>query len=486
LSATTAAPTQAREERTLWRWRAARGAAGVCRRGAGAAPPAGAAAREERLGAPARHPARAGAGRARFTALSYCCCPLTKYCAALPAAGDSYSRILSPRSSPTPSGTRSGSPPSPSGDPLPAVRDRRHYRHRRGDHLRILQSVARNRAGDGRGPVAVLRARARRQGAAPASPLVVLVGTLLLAAVSAYALWACLARARSRSAAGPARPGSGDRPHADRALGHGLSLSSAVLWWLLPPQMHIGFVTFLAYTPAVIAGIVSHVPAGGRFRGVCCSPAGRARDALLGSLLAYAVCTTWCAGVRHAAVRLQGTVGAAWRIAWAQQLASLYIAPVVPQITSALTFLARALLLFSGATPALDERLTSSTIPTARGTGGVAPRRQPRGPGAAGAGARAVPPRAGGLSHSCACCSRHVRLAPEGTRFRGSGPARPGPRVLMLAAALLPTYGDSLGALHAGVGGGIAGVIVMRCGSASSRTGASATPTSCGDLRPAR
>src|SRR6202030_2527448 len=39
-------------------------------------------------------------------------------------------------------------------------------------------------------------------------------------------------------------------------------------------------------------------------------------------------------------------------------------------------------------------------VPAARGAGGVAPRREPRGPGAAGAGARAVPPRAGGLSHA--------------------------------------------------------------------------------------
>jgi len=44
-------------------------------------------------------------------------------------------------------------------------------------------------------------------------------------------------------------------------------------------------------------------------------------------------------------------------LARAQQLASRYVAPVVPQIAGALTFLAGALLLFSGATPAVDERL---------------------------------------------------------------------------------------------------------------------------------
>jgi phosphatidylglycerol lysyltransferase len=44
-------------------------------------------------------------------------------------------------------------------------------------------------------------------------------------------------------------------------------------------------------------------------------------------------------------------------LARAQELAGMYIAPVVPQVAGALTFLAGALLLFSGATPAVDERL---------------------------------------------------------------------------------------------------------------------------------
>src|SRR2546430_17677321 len=47
-----------------------------------------------------------------------------------------------------------------------------------------------------------------------------------------------------------------------------LSLSSAVLWSLLPAGAHIGFVSFLGiYAAAVIAGVVSHVPGGvGVFR----------------------------------------------------------------------------------------------------------------------------------------------------------------------------------------------------------------------------
>ena len=81
-------------------------------------------------------------------------------------------------------------------------------------------------------------------------------------------------------------------------------------------------------------------------------------EALLGSLLAYRaiyylvplVFGTLLFGAKELAA--QGA-----RLARAQQLASMYIAPVVPQIAGALTFLAGALLLFSGATPAIDERL---------------------------------------------------------------------------------------------------------------------------------
>jgi phosphatidylglycerol lysyltransferase len=81
-------------------------------------------------------------------------------------------------------------------------------------------------------------------------------------------------------------------------------------------------------------------------------------EAMLGSLLAYRavyylvplVVGTLLFGSKELAAQSQ-------RFAWAQQLASAYIAPVVPQIAGALTFLAGALLLFSGATPAVDERL---------------------------------------------------------------------------------------------------------------------------------
>src|SRR5256885_14124343 len=69
-----------------------------------------------------------------------------------------------------------------------------------------------------------------------------------------------------------------------------LSRSSAVVWGLLPPQTHIGFVTFLGvYAAAGIAGIVSHVPGGvGVFEAVMLfAPPGVPAGAPLGPLLAH-------------------------------------------------------------------------------------------------------------------------------------------------------------------------------------------------------
>ena len=189
-----------------------------------------------------------------------------------------------------------------------------------------------------------------------------LVGTLLLGAVLAYALWACLARTKLEIRGWALRapgPYIGLTQIALSVLD--LSLSTAVLWSLLPPGAHIGFITFLGvYAAAVIAGIVSHVPGGvGVFEAVILfTLPGVPADALLGSLLAYRavyyVVPLVCGTLLFASKELAAQRG---RFAWAHELASLYIAPVVPQIAGSLTFLAGALLLFSGATPAMDERL---------------------------------------------------------------------------------------------------------------------------------
>ncbi|HEY2274705.1 MAG TPA: bifunctional lysylphosphatidylglycerol flippase/synthetase MprF [Steroidobacteraceae bacterium] len=189
-----------------------------------------------------------------------------------------------------------------------------------------------------------------------------LVGAVLLGAVALYTLWAMLARGTLELRGWALRAPGPAIGLAQVALAVAdLSLSSAVLWSLLPAQAHVGFVTFLGtYALAVIAGILSHVPGGvGVFEAVMLlTLPGVPTDALLGSLLAYRavyyvvplVFATLLFGSKELAAQRS-------RIAWAQELASVYIAPVVPQVAGALTFLAGALLLFSGATPGVEQRI---------------------------------------------------------------------------------------------------------------------------------
>jgi len=192
----------------------------------------------------------------------------------------------------------------------------------------------------------------------------VLVGSLLLGAVAAYGLWASLARGTMEIRGWALRaPGPAIALPQIALSVLDISLAAAVLYSLLPPEAHIGFVTLLgAYAAAVVAGIISHVPGGiGVFEAVILLALPNVPpDALLGSLLAYRA-------VYYLVPLLFGTLLFASKelstqrmaLARAHELASLYVAPVVPQIAGALTFLAGAVLLVSGSTPALDQRLAA-------------------------------------------------------------------------------------------------------------------------------
>jgi phosphatidylglycerol lysyltransferase len=190
----------------------------------------------------------------------------------------------------------------------------------------------------------------------------ILVGLVLLAAVLGYAMWTCLAR-RALEIRGWSLHAPGPFVGLTQILLSvlDLSLSTAVLWSLLPAGSHVSFISFLGvYAAAVIAGIISHVPGGvGVFEAVILfTLPGIPPDALLGSLLAYRA-VYYLVPLIFGSLLFAAKELAAQRerFARAHELASLYIAPVVPQIAGALTFLAGALLLFSGATPAVDERL---------------------------------------------------------------------------------------------------------------------------------
>ncbi|HEY1874993.1 MAG TPA: bifunctional lysylphosphatidylglycerol flippase/synthetase MprF [Steroidobacteraceae bacterium] len=190
-----------------------------------------------------------------------------------------------------------------------------------------------------------------------------LVGMLLLALVCTYALWASLARGTLEIRGWALRAPGPAIGLTQIALGVlDLSLSCAVLWSLLPANAHVPYITFLGvYAAAVIAGIISHVPGGvGVFEAVILlTLPGVPTDALLGSLLAYRAVYYLVPLVFGTLLFGSKELSAQWaRLARARELASQYIAPVVPQIAGALSFLSGALLLFSGATPAVDERLT--------------------------------------------------------------------------------------------------------------------------------
>ena len=147
---------------------------------------------------------------------------------------------------------------------------------------------------------------------------------------------------------------------------------------------------------------------------------------------------------------------AAARIARAHELASLYIAPIVPQVAGTLTFLAGVVLLISGATPAIDARLDAlrhvlplAILELSHLAGSAIGRRPHR------AGARAVPARAGGLSHFVLAAG-----APASSRrcSRASTSRKPSSSALVLMRAharparVLSAHVDSRRALHADLG----------------------------------
>ena len=188
-------------------------------------------------------------------------------------------------------------------------------------------------------------------------------GITMLASVGAYATWCILGRTPVEIRGWALHAPRARIGFAQIALGVAdLSCSTAVLWWLLPPQSDMGYLTFVgAYAAAVTAGIISHVPGGlGVFETVIVFalpdvPA----SSLLGSLLVYRavyyLAPLMVATLLFGAKELSARRGPLVR---AHALASLFIAPIVPQVAGTLTFLGGFILLVSGATPSIDARLT--------------------------------------------------------------------------------------------------------------------------------
>jgi phosphatidylglycerol lysyltransferase len=140
-----------------------------------------------------------------------------------------------------------------------------------------------------------------------------------------------------------------------------LGVASASLCVLLPPEANVSYIAFLgAYAGAVAATIISHVPGGiGVFETVIILaipqvPASSLISSMLVYRAAYYLVPLAFAALMFGAKELEARRGS---IARAHELASLYIAPIVPQVAGTLTFLAGVVLLNSGATPAIDVRV---------------------------------------------------------------------------------------------------------------------------------
>ena len=188
------------------------------------------------------------------------------------------------------------------------------------------------------------------------------IGCMLLGAVAAYVICCALIRAPIEIRGWQLRMPRPTLALAQVALGLiDLAVASAILWVLLPNEANVTYIAFLgAYAAAVTATILSHVPGGiGVFETIIILaipqvPASSLLSSMLVYRATYYLVPLAVAALMFGAKELEARRGS---LARAHELASLYIAPIVPQVAGTLTFLAGVLLLISGATPAIDVRV---------------------------------------------------------------------------------------------------------------------------------
>ncbi len=142
-----------------------------------------------------------------------------------------------------------------------------------------------------------------------------------------------------------------------------LAVASAILYALLPADAGISYASFLGlYVIAMVAAIASHVPGGlGVFEAVLVAAApGVSSEVLLASVLAYRVLyyllPLAVAAMLLAAHELGTQRGRFGRLA---ERTGAVVGGFAPRALGALVFVGGAVLVFSGATPAVAERLTA-------------------------------------------------------------------------------------------------------------------------------
>lgn len=184
----------------------------------------------------------------------------------------------------------------------------------------------------------------------------------LLAFVAAYATWSSMPRLALEIRGWLLRPPGAALGLAQIALGSiDLAFTGGVLWVLLPHSAHLGYLSFLGvFAVAIAAGLITHLPGGiGVFEAIVIFALPESRpDELLGSLLAYRI-VYYLTPLAAAALTFCGEeLGAQLaRLATVRRRAAAFVAPVVPAVAGALTFVAGTVLLVAGATPELDTRL---------------------------------------------------------------------------------------------------------------------------------
>jgi phosphatidylglycerol lysyltransferase len=188
--------------------------------------------------------------------------------------------------------------------------------------------------------------------------LPVALGAVLFAVVFTYFVWAAFARKPLEFRGWALRLPGRRIAAAQLALGvTDFALAGMVLWVLLPSEAHIGYFAFTGlYAGAIAAGLLSHVPGGlGVFEAaILLMLPDVPKDQLLGALVAYRA-IYYIVPLLVGALTLLTVELRPRLLRWVR--ASTYIAPLVPQVAATLTFIAGAVLLLSGATPAIDVRI---------------------------------------------------------------------------------------------------------------------------------
>ena len=209
-----------------------------------------------------------------------------------------------------------------------------------------------------------------------------------------------------------------------------VALAGAVLYVLLPADIGISFPAFLSiYSAALVVGVVSHVPGGiGVFETLILlglSDAGSRAGAggVLGALLVFRA-VYYLLPLTMAGVVLAGREVAEHRAVAVRTLRRVgsWTPRLVPPVGAAMVFVGGAVLLISGATPAVQDRLLMVTdllpLPVVEAShilGSMA------GLGPADPGARSAPPAGCGVAAvGRAAGRRHRRVPGQGVRLRGS------------------------------------------------------------------